>query len=401
MADKKSTPTEKRMTTRRATTDEASVAAILGTVAEMTESCNSVDAIVDACAQNLTVIRDFLISCKETLAKKQNCLMACENMQKGLTKLLKCKSSDASDKTLLESVGKLMDEKLQKQSAAPMSYREATTRNVPTIKSVRTTRPAKTVQKHKVIVKPTAKCAGVKCAEDTKRILTSKKQEQYGVKVDRIVTLRDNSVLLESACASVLKLGDSELLKSLNLEAKPISKNWPRMQVLDVPEKITAEEMEENLRQKQNLPEYVPENFLGKIFKFGGSNKKQGSSTTTWIVEVHPAARNYFSQVGRIFTSWRSHTIRDFVLVSRCYQCQRFGHIAKFCTSQKQCGFCASTEHESKDCTSREKPECHKCANCLRSGAREVNHHTAQDKCPIYQHRLQEKIDSTDYDFDG
>lgn len=94
---------------------------------------------------------------------------------------------------------------------------------------------------HKVIIRPTAECSGISTAEDTKKLLTTNKAADYGIKVDRIITLRDNSVLVESSCASVLKIGESELFRKTKLEAAPVNKNWPRMQILDVPESDTME----------------------------------------------------------------------------------------------------------------------------------------------------------------
>jgi hypothetical protein len=175
------------------------------------------------------------------------------------------------------------------------------------------------------------------------------------------------------------------------------------MQIMDVPEHTTQEQLLAEL-SKQNLPATVSEHFTGKMFKYGcrnRGNERGGNDTTSWIVELHPAARAHFVKTERIYTTWRSHNIRDFLLVFRCYKCQRFGYIAKFCNSPRQCGFCASTDHESRDCEAREDKRAHKCANCTRSGIKEANHHTAESVCPIYKHHLQEAINSTNYEVNG
>lgn len=363
--------------------------------------------IVDICTQNLTVIRDFLMSCKEGIGKKQNCLLAVELLQRGLQHFLALPVDKNSANVInAEQIGEIVRAVMRETAnSAPVesaptpapSFAEVTARNAKsTEKIIRP--PASQNKRHKVIIKPNTNCTGIKSAEDTKKLLMTKKPEEFNVRVDRIVNMRDNTILVESKCSSVLKLADSAALKSLNLTASPVNKNWPRMQILDVAETKTAEEITEDLKN-QGLPDSVPDDFIGKIFKYG---RKQGNnSTTSWIVELHPAARSHFAKVGRFYTAWRSHVIRDFLLVSRCFQCQRFGHIAKYCKSTTQCGYCASTEHESRNCNDRENPANHKCANCIRSGARDVNHHTAQDSCPIRRHRIQEQIDATLYEFDG
>jgi hypothetical protein len=258
------------------------------------------------------------------------------------------------------------------------------------------------VTKYKMLVTPAPNCPGIKTAEDTRRVLTAKLPSDFGIRADKVVIMKNN-VLVESRCALVLKVGESKLLKELKLSAKPVEKSWPRMQILDIPEHTTQEELLEELG-RQNLPETVPDVFTGKMFKYGRGNRNNDrgrSDTTSWVVELHPAARAHFIKTGRVYTTWRSHTIRDFLLVSRCFNCQRFGHVANFCSAPQQCGYCASTDHESRNCRHREDKRAHKCANCTRSGIKDANYHTAENICPIYQHRAQEAINSTQYDIDG
>jgi hypothetical protein len=224
----------------------------------------------------------------------------------------------------------------------------------------------------------------------------SKTPSNYGIRADNVACLKYNAVLVES----VLKLGDSNLLKELKLTAKPVDNTGEECRLWT--HQITPPKS--NFWQncaKQNLPATVPELFTRKIRMQKPRNGRGENDTTSWIVELHPAARAHFVTTERIYTTWRSHNIRDFLLVSRCFKCLRFGHIAKFCNSPRQCGFCASTDHESRDYEDREDKRAHKCANCTRSGIKEANHHTAENICPIYQHRLQEAINSTNYEVNG
>jgi hypothetical protein len=108
----------------------------------------------------------------------------------------------------------------------------------------------------------------VHTAEDTKIILLSRFPREYGMRVDKIVTMKDNAVLLESRCDSILKFGDSQVLKALKLKAAPIRNMWLKMQIMDVPANVTQEQLLEEL-SGQNLPASVPDHFVRTMFKHG------------------------------------------------------------------------------------------------------------------------------------
>lgn len=143
----------------------------------------------------------------------------------------------------------------------------------------------------------------------------------------------------------------------------------------------------------------IPENYLKNIFKITNPRKSQ-EKFVSWVLEVHPAARRQLLKTGKIYIAWCSFPVKDFLRATRCFPCQRYGHVAKHCNGQKQCGFCASTDHESKECEHRNSPNLHNIANCLRSGMQDTKHHAAGNKCPIYQHRLKEEINDTIYTVD-
>ncbi|KAI1007038.1 hypothetical protein K3495_g1184 [Podosphaera aphanis] len=44
----------------------------------------------------------------------------------------------------------------------------------------------------------------------------------------------------------------------------------------------------------------------------------------------------------------------------QCYNCQNYGHIAKVCTADAKCGYCAGT-HNSRDCSKKQETRCVNC----------------------------------------
>lgn len=76
---------------------------------------------------------------------------------------------------------------------------------------------------------------------------------------------------------------------------------------------------------------------------------------------------------GRIYLGFTSHPVEEYLGPAlRCYNCQRFGHMAKSCRSTRRCKVC-SEDHDHKECKSLLQP---KCANCAG------NHAASYSGCP-------------------
>ena len=59
---------------------------------------------------------------------------------------------------------------------------------------------------------------------------------------------------------------------------------------------------------------------------------------------------------------------------TRCFKCNKFGHVANLCKNNTHCCKCGSDQHSQKDCSSQSM----KCVNC------DGNHAASDTKCPIY-----------------
>ncbi|KXZ75602.1 hypothetical protein TcasGA2_TC031912 [Tribolium castaneum] len=153
---------------------------------------------------------------------------------------------------------------------------------------------------------------------------------------------------------------------------------------------MDADELIKEVSKQEDLPENIPKNFVKSAFKVGNKDGKSNH----WVIEVHPAARNYFIKSGsRVYVSWKSLHIRDYLRVTRCFKCQKFGHVSKFCNSEKQCGYCSGTYHESMNCKVKNEEAKHKCSICIRSEQQEVNHCAGLDLTSIKDEVLQPLVD--------
>lgn len=75
---------------------------------------------------------------------------------------------------------------------------------------------------------------------------------------------------------------------------------------------------------------------------------KPGKPKTAQTRRLSNSTPGHFMKTGKIYIHWKSLNIKDYIRVTRCYNCQKYGHVSKFCKSEKQRGFCASTTHETK-----------------------------------------------------
>ncbi|KAI5646608.1 hypothetical protein NE865_01542 [Phthorimaea operculella] len=202
---------------------------------------------------------------------------------------------------------------------------------------------------------------------------------------------------------SAEKKGDIEKLKetvkssSSSLTVDEPRKRRPRIIVIGVPTAMAEKEVFECIF-KQNLSEKMPtltlENFLTEV-KLSHKSGKKGLESTNYIVEVSAEIRKALIGQNRAYINWSSCPIRDFTLVTRCYQCQKYGHAAKFCKEEKPtCGHCGELGHEIKACGKQN--DAPKCATCLYF-KKPCQHKTGDSECPARKNAEIAYINSIDY----
>lgn len=112
-----------------------------------------------------------------------------------------------------------------------------------------------------------------------------------------------------------------------------------------------------------------------------------------WVLECVPEVRDWLKSEDRVYIDWISCRAKDFLSVTRCYNCQGYGHSSRFCRGKRTCGHCGG-DHDRKDCTARDTAfPCPACAKFNRNLMHEVN----DPGCPVYRRAAEDSVRRTDY----
>lgn len=239
-------------------------------------------------------------------------------------------------------------------------------------------------------------------SEEVKRKLKELvKPSDIGLKVKRLNMIK-NGVIIESESEEGLKkLMENEDLKKAGMSVGLPTRKNPVVMVYDVNAKLKDQEIKEEIFARNMQGSDIQEEEFTEEFKirhkYAEKSAGKGDSRRNHLVaECSVRVRNWLRRKGKVFIEWESCRIKDYVDVARCYKCQRYGHVAKFCKSKEpSCSWCAG-EHEFKDCK-KNKQEDVKCVNCTRDGKKDVKHPSSWRKCPVYEKAVKRQNEQIDY----
>lgn len=226
------------------------------------------------------------------------------------------------------------------------------------------------------------------------RVMGSIKPVTEKLKIRNLRKIRNNGVLIETETREDLELIlKSKKLEEAGLKAGLPNKMLPRLIIYDVPRDLSEDSLVEAMHM-QNA-DFMNKLQFNKEFKlvFKTGNKKK--DVVNWVAEVSPSLRKLLVSKNRVFVGWRSCNIQDFINLTRCYRCQSFGHIAKYCkASSDTCGHCGEDGHNFENCPNKNKRET--CVHCKR--IKKSDEHSSRAKnCPVYMMALEQYINKINY----
>ncbi|GBL74044.1 hypothetical protein AVEN_230954-1 [Araneus ventricosus] len=205
------------------------------------------------------------------------------------------------------------------------------------------------------------------------------------VGIRNIKNLNKGGILIECAKEDEIDKLRAEVESNENLREdivirRPV-KVRPKLIIYRVEEDLDIEESIVNLRDLKH--EY--------IIKTNKGNH--------WIVSIDPEAFQKIIKLGKVNLGWYRLRIREFIKPRQCFQCFRFGHIAKNCSKRDTltCMKCGEEGHLIKDCNKEQR-----CINCHNIKERQnlklsLKHDVKSRLCEAYLREIDFMLQRIDY----
>ncbi|XP_046684620.1 cingulin-like [Homalodisca vitripennis] len=219
------------------------------------------------------------------------------------------------------------------------------------------------------------------------------------INVKRMTNVKNGILLEVTSKEEVKRLVEDEGMKGEGIEVKAPDKKRPMLMIYDVEMSLKDDEIMKEIYER-NLKEEMTEDEMKEGFTIR-SRKEEGKGDRrrrigSIIVQCSAKVRNLLRRRERLYIGWTSNRAKDYIDLPRCYRCQRFGHVAKYCNGKKACPRC-SEEHDIKDCRVQEDAPW-KCVNCERDGKVDLNHDVRWKGCPAYKRAEKRYLESVAYD---
>jgi hypothetical protein len=195
-------------------------------------------------------------------------------------------------------------------------------------------------------------------------------------------------------------------------EIKIPTKKSPKMIIYNLSNDITKEELIEAIpKQNPLIADLLSKsrNIESQI-KFKFFTKSNFKDCKNAVIEVPPELRKLLINLNKINIVWSKCSVKDYIIIMRCFKCLSFGHLSKdkegnnCCKNDIRCSYCAE-DHSFKDCTKNYSQNHNTCINCINHNVKTKNqkfhyniNHSAMDKnCPVFKYVENQIKSKTNY----
>lgn len=202
------------------------------------------------------------------------------------------------------------------------------------------------------------------------------------IKIKRIRQMRSKGIVIKVQSEKDVELVKTSNLSKVGLKVEKPKRFLPSVIIYGVEKELTSEEIKQDLMNKNfdYLSITEREKLKEKVnIKYSFATKE---NKVNWIAQMPGSYLNRLLKQEKVFIRWRTYPIKEYINIRRCFKCQGYGHIAKYCNAPSQiCEDCGQEGHDKKECNSKEVV---KCINCIKTRRKDSNHTARNKQCPEY-----------------
>lgn len=255
---------------------------------------------------------------------------------------------------------------------------------------------SKQVQPHVVLIRPLEdgdKRSNVDIRNDLCKELRTTGSK---VKIKGIRQMRKNGIIVEVDGNKDVEMINGIKLDGIGLKAEKPKKQRPLLMIYDIEKDMTKDDILEDLILKnmdidKNETQFtVMREQIKIVHMFNIKNTDRSNA----LIETNATIYNKLINKNRIYIGWRTHRIKEYINVTRCYRCFGYGHAAKNCRLKSQlCEKCGEEGHVKEKC----KEASPVCVNCKRNRRKDIKHEVKSPLCPVHLRQVEIYKDRIDW----
>lgn len=323
-----------------------------------------------------------------SLVKMKNTLWFCDADKKKVKELIKREATVAAvNDEVKQELSEIRQEIAKIASSACKSYATPSVSYAAAVKSsIGVTPKQRKDESNGVIVVPKS---DEECVEVEKAIRNNINLRDIKVGVTRVKHLRNRGVFLGTSSAANSNILEQEISKKLggNYEISQPKPSMPKLVLSNIDKKYESDEMLDEIRSTNQG--FDDNDGIKIVHAKSYSHEKEKKEKWLYILEAKP--QTFAKLVNRyIIINFNEHFVKEKFDVTRCFNCQQYGHKGHKCASQPVCSRCAQN-HKTSEC--KKHLSVFSCINCMdsnKAGTKfNTNHPCGGKNCEVDKKKVE------------
>lgn len=152
--------------------------------------------------------------------------------------------------------------------------------------------------------------------------------------IHKIARIKNGGVAIELRDSAQADTVRDLLQKNKEYEVVEPKLRQPKLMVYDLPSEVGPDEVKDVIYEKNLRQRGISRDDYSHSTKLLYRTGPKGEERCNWVFETSREIRRILLDEGRIFFHLVSVQVVPFQLVTRCFKCQRYGHMSKHCIAE-------------------------------------------------------------------